>query len=191
MVVNGDVFECIIVDQVDEDGNVLVDEVIGELLLGVEDIDYFDMFNGCKIVEEDYNDFLLSLNLNLGIIEDELVLYMGIVKVMLCFKIIDLNVNVSCIIYCILCNELDDLCDYCIVGNFVLQLYCVNQFDVVLNWYLDENFIIFGVYFIKDIISWVINVEICFDIDFFNDGCNFDVCQKINGLGVIIKGIEL
>ena len=188
---NGDVFERIIVDQVDEDGNVLVDEVTGEPLPGVEDTDHPDTFNGRKTVEEDYNDFLPSLNLNLGIIEDELVLYMGTAKVMSRPKITDLNVNASCTIYRTSRNELDDLRDYCTAGNPALQPYRANQFDVALNWYPDENSIISGAYFIKDITSWVINAETRFDIDFFNDGRNFDVRQKINGSGVTTKGIEL
>ncbi len=188
---NGDVFERIIVDQLDEDGNVLVDEVTGEPLPGVEDTDHPDTFNGRKTVEEEYSDFLPSLNLNLAIIEDELVLYMGTAKVMSRPKITDLNVNASCTIYRTSRNELDDLRDYCTAGNPALQPYRANQFDVALNWYPDENSIISGAYFVKDITSWVINAETRFDVDFFNDGRTFDVRQKINGSGVTTKGVEL
>ena len=188
---NGDVFERIIVDPVDDEGNVLIDEATGEPLPGVEDPEHPDTFNGRKTVEEEYSDFLPSLNLNLGIIEDELVLYMGTAKVMSRPKITDLNVNASCTIYRTSRNELDDLRDYCTAGNPALQPYRANQFDVALNWYPDENSIISGAYFIKDITSWVINADTRFDVDFFNDGRTFDVRQKINGSGVTTKGIEL
>ena len=188
---NGDVFERIIVDPVDDEGNVLIDEATGEPLPGVEDPEHPDTFNGRKTVEEEYSDFLPSLNLNLAIIEDELVLYMGTAKVMSRPKITDLNVNASCTIYRTSRNELDDLRDYCSAGNPALQPYRANQFDVALNWYPDENSIISGAYFIKDITSWVINADTRFDVDFFNDGRTFDVRQKINGSGVTTKGIEL
>ncbi|TPV59171.1 TonB-dependent receptor [Aestuariibacter sp. GS-14] len=188
---NGDVIERIIVDQVDEDGNVLLDPVTGEPLSGIEDPDHPDAFNGRKTVEEEYSDFLPSLNMNLAIIEDELVLYVGTAKVMSRPKITDLNVNANCTLYRNSRKDLDDLRDYCTAGNPALKPYRAKQFDVALNWYPDENSIISGAYFIKDITSWVIDAETRFDVDFFNDGRNFDVRQKVNGSGVTTKGIEL
>jgi len=188
---NGDVFERIIVDQVDDDGNVLTDPVTGEPLPGIEDTDHPDTFNGRKTVEEEYNDFLPSLNVNLALIEDELVLYFGTAKVMSRPKITDLNVNASCTIYRTSRNELDDLRDYCTAGNPALKPYRAKQFDIALNWYPNEDTIISGAYFVKDINSWVIDPTTRFDVDFFNDGRSFDVRQKINGSGVTTKGFEL
>ena len=188
---NGNVWERIIVDQVDENGDVLTDPVTGEDLAGVEDPDHPEDFEGRKTVDGEYSDTLPSINVNLGIIPNELVLYMGAAKVMSRPKTTDLNVNADCTIYKTRRSVEDDIHDYCTAGNPALNPYRANQFDISLNWYPDENSVISGAYFIKDITSWIIDAETRFDVDFFGDGRLFDVRQKINGSGVTTKGIEL
>lgn len=188
---NGDVWERIIVDQVDEEGNVLTDPLTGEPLGGVEDPDNPDAFTGRKTIEENYSDFLPSVNVNVGLIPDELVFYFGAAKVMSRPKITDLNVNANCTIYRNSRKEIDDLRDYCTAGNPALKPYRANQLDVALNWYPNEDSILSAAYFIKDITSWVIDANTRYDVDFFNDGRLFDVRQKINGAGVTTKGIEM
>ena len=116
---------------------------------------------------------------------------MGAAKVMSRPKTTDLNVNADCTIYKTRRSVEDDIHDYCTAGNPALNPYRANQFDISLNWYPDENSVISGAYFIKDITSWIIDAETRFDVDFFGDGRLFDVRQKINGSGVTTKGIEL
>lgn len=46
----------------------------------------------------DYSEVLFSINLNFGLIFDEFIFYFGVVKVMVYFKVKDLNILVSCIL---------------------------------------------------------------------------------------------
>lgn len=188
---NGDVRERIIVDQVDENGDVLVDPNTGEDLPGVEDPDHPEAFEGRKTVEEEYDDFLPSANVNLGIVPEKVVLYVGAAKVMSRPKTSDLNVNADCTIYKTRRSEEEDIHDYCTAGNPALQPYRATQYDVALNWYPDENSIVSAAYFYKDLTSWIIDANTRYNVDFFNDGRQFDVEQKINGEGVTTRGLEL
>jgi iron complex outermembrane receptor protein len=188
---NGDVRERIIVDQVDENGNVLVDPNTGEDLPGIEDPDHPQAFEGRKTVEAEYSDFLPSVNVSLGIIPEKLVLYAGAAKVMSRPKTGDLNVNANCTIYLTRRSEVEDLPDTCSAGNPALDPYRANQYDLAVNWYPNENSILSAAYFVKDITSWIIDANTRYDIDFFGDGRLFDVRQKINGEGVTTKGLEL
>lgn len=188
---NGDVREIIIVDQLDENGNVMTNPDTGEDLAGVEDPDSPDWFEGRRTVDGDYSDTLPSINLNLGIIPNELVLYMGAAKVMSRPKTTDLNVNATCTVYQTRLSEQEDINNVCTAGNPSLNPYRATQFDVALNWYPDENSVLSAAYFVKDITSWIINAETRYDVDFFGDGRLWDVRQKINGTGVKTQGIEL
>lgn len=188
---NGDVFERIIVDQVDEEGNVLVDEETGLDLAGVEDPDHPDTFAGRRTLSREYSDFLPSINMNLELIPDELVLYFGMAKVMARPRTSDLNINASCTVYTNRQSQIDQLPNVCSAGNPELDPYRATQNDLALTWYPNEDSIISAAYFTKDITSWIINAETRENVDFFGDGRLWDVRQKINGRGVKTKGIEL
>lgn len=188
---NGDVRERIIVDQVDEFGNVRKNAA-GIDLGGIEDPFHPDAYLGRKTVVEEYGDTLPSINLNVGLIPEELVLYMGAAKVLAHPKTADLNVNAVCTIYRTrLAEQEGEPRDNCNAGNPALDPYMANQWEVALNWYPNEVSIVSGSYFVKDINSWIIDAETRFDIDFFGDGRFFDVRQKVNGSGVKNTGIEL
>jgi iron complex outermembrane recepter protein len=187
---NGDVTERIIVDQVDDEGNVIIDPVSGLPLGGVEDVDHPEAFNGRKTVKGDYADTLPSINLSLGLIPDELVLYFGAAKVMSRPKVSDLNVNANCTVYKNTLAQIDNVPNYCTAGNPDLNPYRANQVDLALNWYPNDNSIVSGAFFYKDITSWVIDADTRQNIDFFGDGRLWDVKQKINGTGVSTKGFE-
>ncbi|KXI27359.1 TonB-dependent receptor [Paraglaciecola hydrolytica] len=188
---NGDVRERVFVDQTDTFGNILVDQ-FGIDLAGIEDPDHPQAFVGRKTVIEDYSNSLPSINLNLGLIPDELVLYVGAAKVMAHPNTGDLNVNATCNIYLTRRSQLEDEPrNNCSAGNPALKPYMANQWEVALNWYPTEESIVAGSYFVKDINSWIIDANTRYDVDFFGDGRLWDVRQKINGSGVTNKGLEL
>ncbi|KXI27573.1 TonB-dependent receptor [Paraglaciecola hydrolytica] len=187
---NGDVRERIIVDQVDADGNVIIDANTGLPIAGIEDVNHPEAFLGRKTINEDYADTLPSLNLSLAFIPDELVLYFGAAKVMARPKIGDLNVNANCTVYKNTLAQIDNEPNYCTAGNPDLNPYRANQVDLALSWYPDENSIVSGAFFAKDITSWIIDADTRENIDFFGDGRLWDVRQKINGTGVSTKGFE-
>lgn len=188
---NGDVWERIIVDQVDEDGNILVDPVTGQDLPGVEDPEHPDAFDGRKSVSREYSDFLPSINMNLELLPDELVLYFGMAKVMARPRTGDLNVNASCTIYTTRQSQVDRTPNVCSGGNPLLDPYRAKQMDIALNWYPNQDSIVSAAYFTKEITSWILDRETRENVDFFDDGRLWDVRQKINGSGVTTKGIEL
>lgn len=188
---NGDVRETVFVDQVDELGNILQD-ANGIDLSPIEDPEHPDNFLGRKTVVEGYSDTLPSINVNLGLIPDELVLYVGAAKVLAHPKTDDLNVNASCNIYYTRRSELEgEPKNSCTAGNPALNPYMADQWEIALNWYPDENSIVSASYFVKDITSWIIDANTRYDVDFFGDGRLWDVRQKINGSGVTNKGVEM
>ncbi|MDP5032763.1 MAG: TonB-dependent receptor [Paraglaciecola sp.] len=188
---NGDVRETVYVDPKDELGNVLVG-ANGLPQAPIEDPDHPDNFLGRKTVVEGYSDTLPSINLNLGLIPDQLVLYVGAAKVLAHPKTSDLNVNATCKIYYTRLSELgDENRNTCSAGNPALKPYMAEQWEVALNWYPDDQSIISGSYFVKDITSWIIDADTRYDVDFFGDGRLWDVKQKLNGSGVKNKGLEL
>jgi iron complex outermembrane recepter protein len=188
---NGDVRERVFIDQMDDLGNILVDEN-GIDLSPVEDTTHPDTFLGRKTVVEGYSDTLPSINVNLGLIPDELVLYVGAAKVLAHPKTADLNVNATCNIYYTRRSQLEgEPTNNCTAGNPALNPYMADQWEVALNWYPNEQSIVSGSYFVKDITSWIIDANTRYDVDFFGDGRLWDVKQKINGSGVTNKGIEM
>lgn len=188
---NGDVRETVFVDQTDELGNVLVDKN-GIDLSPIEDPEHSDNFLGRKTVIEGYSDTLPSFNLNLGLIPEELILYLGAAKVLAHPKTDDLNVNASCNIYYTRRSQLEgEPKNSCSAGNPALNPYLADQWEVALNWYPNDQSIVAGSYFVKDITSWIIDANTRYDVDFFGDGRLWDVRQKINGSGVTNKGFEL
>ena len=188
---NGDVRERIYVDNTDVFGNIRQNE-FGIDVAGIEDEDHPDTYNGRKTVVEGYSDTLPSINLNFGLIPDELVLYVGAAKVLAHPKTGDLNVNANCRVWLTRAAEVEgEPRNSCTAGNPALDPYMANQWEVAVNWYPDEQSIISGSYFVKDITSWIIGAETREDVDFFGDGRLWDVRQKINGSGVTTKGLEL
>jgi len=158
-----------------------------------------DSFSGRKSVFEDYTDILPSINLNLALIPDELVLFVGTGKVMSRPRMDDLNSNANCTQFenrasksnGYSANGTEDYVSKCSAGNPNLEPYRAKQLDISLSWYPDEDSLISGSYFTKNITSWVLNKTIRDDIDFFSDGRSWRVTQKINGSGATTKGIEL
>lgn len=188
---NGDVTIRVMVDQLDENGNPVINPNTGAYAAPVEDPDHPDAFNGRETIKESYTETLPSLNLTLGLIPDELELYFGVAKVMAHPKIGDINVNATCVINDYAQAEIDDLPNTCTAGNPALKPYLATQMDLALTWYPNEDSIVSAVVFTKELDSWIIDPDTNFDVDFFNDGRVWDVRQKRNGSGVKIKGLEL
>ncbi|MGL1957269.1 MAG: TonB-dependent receptor [Colwellia sp.] len=201
----GDINIKVMVDQT-EDGVILVDELTGYDKGGVEhlaanfnDIPHPDTFSGRKSVFEKYTDVLPSINLSLGLIPDELVLFFGAGKVMSRPKMSDLNTNASCTHWDTRASKEDGYSEFgkdyfrdkCSAGNPDLSPYRANQMDLALSWYPDEYSIISGAVFTKELTSWIIGSTTRYDIDFFNDGRLWDVTQKTNGAGATTTGVEL
>ncbi|MDP5130999.1 MAG: TonB-dependent receptor [Paraglaciecola sp.] len=189
---NGNVRINVIVDELDENGDPIFNETTGTYPSRqvLPDEEHPDFFLGRKTIESDYTDYLPSFNLNVSLIPDELVFYVGVAKVMARPIITDMNVNATCTLRKNTQAQIDNTPDNCTAGNPALEPYRANQFDLALNWYPDEESIVSVAYFTKDITSWIIDPDTRFDVDFFGDGRLWDVRQKLNGSGVKTKGLE-
>lgn len=188
---NGDVTIRVMVDQLDENGNPLINPDTGAYATPREDLTHPDTFNGRKTIKEGYTETLPSLNLTLGLIPDELELYFGAAKVMAHPRIGDINVNATCVINEYTQAQIDDLPNTCTAGNPALNPYVAKQMDLALTWYPNKDSILSAVLFTKEMDSWIVDPDTNFDVDFFNDGRVWDVRQKYNGSGAKTKGIEL
>lgn len=144
-----------------------------------------------KTLSNDYDEFLPSINLNLGLIPEELILYAGAAKVMAHPKAKDLNVAATCTIYLDSLSVGQERANECSAGNPRLQPYVANQWDVALNWYPNNDTLISAAYFVKKLDSWVLDDGTRFDQDFFGDGILYEVDQPLNGSGATTKGYEL
>ena len=189
---NGNVRINVIVDQLDANGDPVFNETTGvyasRTVLDSEG--HPDFFLGRKTIDSDYTDFLPSFNLNVALIPEELVFYVGTAKVMARPRIGDMNVNATCTLRNNTQAQIDNTPNNCTAGNPALEPYRATQFDVALNWYPNDESIVGLAYFTKDITSWIIDADTRFDVDFFGDGRLWDVRQKLNGSGVKTKGLE-
>jgi iron complex outermembrane receptor protein len=188
---NGDVTIRVMVNQLDANGNPVINPSTGGLAAPIESLDHPDRFNGRKTITEGYTEVLPSLNLTLGLIPDELELYFGASKVMAHPRIVDINVNATCVINDDIQANLDNLPDTCTAGNPALKPYRATQMDLVLNWYPNEYSIFAAAFFTKELANWIVDPLRNEDVDFFNDGRVWDVTQKLNATGAKIKGLEL
>tara|TARA_A200000159_G_scaffold83186_2_gene76944 strand:- start:16042 stop:18978 length:2937 start_codon:yes stop_codon:yes gene_type:complete len=182
--------------QVDTTGNAIVqvqvDVVDGDPDQGnMIDPDHPEAFNDQTTLSNDYNELLPSVNVNFGLIPDELILYFGAAKVMAHPKAKDLNISASCTLRLDALSQQEGRPNTCTAGNPRLQPYVAKQLDVALNWYPNEDSMLSGAYFTKKMDSWILDAIETFDQDFFGDGNLYDVRQKINGSGVTTNGIEL
>lgn len=155
------------------------------------DLDHPDAFNDVKTLSHDYSELLPSINLNLGLIDDELVLYVGAARVMAHPKAKDLNIAASCTLRLDTESMNQNSPSTCKAGNPRLEPYIANQFDLALNWYVNEDTMLSAAYFTKEMDSWTIDSLTQYGQDFFGDGNLYDVTQKLNGAGAKTKGIEL
>jgi TonB-dependent receptor len=146
---------------------------------------------GQRSIKHEYSETLPSINLNFGLIPDELILYLGAAKVMAHPKAKDLNIAANCTIRLDTLSLQTGNSNSCRAGNPRLQPYVANQWDVALSWYPDEDTLVSAAYFRKDLDTFVIDRADQFDQDFFGDGVLFDVNQVINGEGAKTKGFEL
>lgn len=179
----------VFVEQTDEDGNPIYGPN-GEDLDGVEDPDDPRAFEGRREVTEDFVDVLPSLNLTLEI-KEGLEAYFGIAKVMARPNINDLNINADCVLRDYPLAESQQTPNTCTAGNPDLDPYRATQGELALTWYPDDNSIVSGSYFVKDITSYIFGAETQQDVDFFNDGILWDVRQQVNKEGITTKGVEL
>ena len=155
------------------------------------DPDHPSAFNEVRTLSHDYSEFLPSVNVNFGLIDDELVLYMGAAKVMAHPKAKDLNIAASCTLRLDTESQNQNRASTCSAGNPRLEPYVATQFDLALNWYINEDTMLSAAYFTKEMDTWTIDKTTQFDQDFFEDGTLYDVDQKLNGSGAKTKGIEL
>lgn len=179
----------VMVEQTDEDGNPIYGPN-GEDLDGVEDPNDPRAFEGRTTISEDFVDVLPSLNLTLEI-ADGVEAYFGAAKVMARPQITDLNINADCTYRDFPLAENQQTPNTCTAGNPDLDPYRATQAEVALTWYPDDNSIVSGAYFVKDITSYIFGAETQQDVDFFNDGRLWDVQQQVNKQGIRTNGIEL
>ncbi|MBB3061255.1 TonB-dependent receptor [Microbulbifer rhizosphaerae] len=185
---NGDYVEHEYRNVLDEDGDILVNPETGIALLEIA----WDVYNDRKTVSREYSDTLPSINMNLELIPEKLVLYMGAAKVMSRPRNRDLNVNG-------VCYQMDDSLwaeqvgweSFCKGGNPALNPYRANQGDIALSWYPNEDSIVSAAYFAKNMESWILGRDERLDVDFLGDGRVWDVTQPVNGEGVKTRGVEL
>ncbi|WP_323814896.1 TonB-dependent receptor [Cellvibrio sp. NN19] len=188
---NGDVTIRVWVDQLDENGNPVINPVTGAYAAPIEDLDHPDTYNGRKTIDEGYTETLPSLNLTLGLIPDELELFFGAAKVMAHPRIADINVNATCVINDYTQAQIDDLPNTCTAGNPALKPYVANQLDLALTWYPNDDSIVSAAFFSKEMESWIVDPDTQYDVDFLNDGRVWDVRQKYNSSGAKTEGVEL
>lgn len=148
-------------------------------------------FNDVSTLSNDYSEVLPSVNMNFGLIEDELILYVGAGKVMSHPKAKDLSISASCTIRLDTESMNQGRTNTCNAGNPRLEPYVANQFDLALNWYANEDSMVSVAYFTKEMETWTIDKTTQYDQDFFNDGILYDVDQKLNGSGAKTAGIEV
>ncbi|BFM05151.1 TonB-dependent receptor [Halioxenophilus aromaticivorans] len=148
-------------------------------------------YNDERTLSNDYSDFLPSLNVNLGIIPDQLILYAGAAKVMAHPKGKDLNIAATCLIR--LDTESLNLgyTNTCSAGNPRLDPYRAKQLDLAINWYATEDTFLSAALFKKELDTWVLERDEQFGVNYFNDGTLYDVTQVVNGSGATTEGYEL
>ena len=154
------------------------------------DPDHSLAFNDISTLSHDYSEILPSVNMNFGLIEDELILYVGVGKVMAHPKAKDLNIAASCTIRLDTESMNQGRTNTCSAGNPRLEPYVANQFDLALNWYVNKDTMLSAAYFTKEMDTWTIDKTTQYAQDFFNDGTLYDVDQKLNGSGAKTEGIE-
>ncbi|MBX2859517.1 MAG: TonB-dependent receptor [Cellvibrionaceae bacterium] len=151
-------------------------------------------FEGRGALENSYTDVLPSLNLNLALIPDELILFTGMSKVMSRPAIDTLNINATCNRRQNLEAELRFNRNNCDAGNPYIDPYRATQFDLALNWYPNQDSLISAAYFTKKLTNYVQSDGTTRDVDFFagtqNGGELYDVSGDSNITGVTTKGIE-
>lgn len=183
---NGDLVEHLYRNKYDEDGNILLKES------GIAELEIvWNVYDDRKSVSREYSDTLPSLNMNLEIIPDELVLYAGVAKVMARPRSSDLNVHATC-------YQMDDSLwaeqvgwkSFCKGGNPALNPYRATQQDLALSWYPNKDSIVSIAYFYKDMESWILGKEERLGVDFLTDGRSWNVTQPVNGSGTNVKGYE-
>ncbi len=150
-----------------------------------------EAFNDVTTLSHDYSEVLPSINMNFGLIEDELILYVGAAQVMAHPKAKDLNIAASCLLRLDTESANQGKSSACSAGNPKLEPYLANQFDIALNWYVNEDTMLAAAYFTKEMDAWTIDRLIQYDVDFFSDGNLYDVNQKINGSGAKTQGVEI
>lgn len=190
-IANGDVTIRVMVDQLDENGNPVVNPTTGAYATPVEDTNHPDAFNGRATLKEGYTKTLPSLNLKLQLIPDELELFLGAAKVMAHPRIADININATCQINNNIQAQIDNTGNTCTAGNPALDPYFATQGDLALTWYPNEESILSAAFFAKNMDTWIIPADENPGVDFFNDGREWRVRQALNGSGVKVRGVEL
>ena len=125
-------------------------------------------FEGRDSIENEYTDILPSLNLNLELIPEELVLFFGMAKVMARPGIGVLNVNANCTRRANIQAEIEEIPNRCTAGNPTIDPYRATQFDLALNWYPNEDSIFGATYFEKELTSFIEGGFTNRDVDFFS-----------------------
>ncbi|MBE8717039.1 TonB-dependent receptor [Cellvibrio polysaccharolyticus] len=188
---NGDVRIRVMVNELDENGNPMINPNTGGFTAPIEAQNHAEQYTGRDTLKNDYDDVLPSLNLTLGLIPDELELFFGIAKVMAQPRILDININANCTIYRDQQSIIDGTANVCTAGNPYLDPFRAKQMDIALTWYPNEDSVLSAAWFTKDITSWPLDPDTQFNTDFFGDNRQWDVRQKVNGGGAKTQGIEL
>ena len=165
----------------DEDGNAYIDE------------DHPEAFEGTRTVSNDYSEVLPSINVNLELMPDELILYAGASKVMAHPKAKDLNIAAACRLRLDSESIENGNPSTCSGGNPYLDPYVAKQFDIALNWYPNEDTMVSAAMFKKNLDTYILSGSQAPvpDVDYFGDGNLYEVRAPANSAGVNTQGYEL
>jgi TonB-dependent receptor len=141
--------------------------------------------------QDEYVDWLPSINLALEIVPNELIARFGAAKVLARPKPTDLVPNVNCLYDLTPSGISDDVNNGCTAGNPFLEPYRADQYDLNLGWYPNPDTLLNVALFYKNIETFVVTGQRTFDVNLFGDGQLFDITQPINGAGAKIKGVEV
>jgi TonB-dependent receptor len=150
----------------------------------------YPISDGIAVRETKYNDWLPSFNAASWIIPDELVVRVGLAKVMARPNLEHLNPKFDCIINGGAEQFGGDGYDNCSAGNPDLKPYRATNKDVSVEWYPNRDSQLSLAYFRKDIKTGIIT-GVVERKDLFGDGRLFDVTAPRNYEGASTDGIEL
>ena len=153
---------------------------------------FTDVITGVQVIsfENKYQDVLPSFNASVEIRPD-LVSRFGYAKVLARPKPADLVPNANCLFDVTPGGGTDGILDTCTAGNPLLVPYRADQYDLDLAWYMNQDTLLSGALFFKNVKSFVLASTLVRGVDLYGDGRLFDVRQPINGAGAKIRGVEL
>ncbi|TFW27622.1 TonB-dependent receptor [Duganella callida] len=141
--------------------------------------------------ENQYHDYLPSLNVMGWVIPDKFMIRTGLSKVMSRPSIDLLTPAATCTLNSGLAQFGGDGQDDCTAGNPKLKPFRATNTDLSFEYYPSQDSQYSIGLFKKEISSYILEKQLVRNVDLFGTGQLFDVTQPINGKGATTKGIEL